>query len=312
MDYTIRLMKPEEYNFAYTQKQEIMDDSACIGHLRVDMGSNGKGFFTNWDDHRPELKSPEFKAEFDVLINTLRGDGDDGYFLKDRDSLKKFCYKFPESKMTDEGREFGFRIDTDDYAYMLRLNPNRGEYAAYVYAYERDLLDFYLVPTQEMEHEAPSEKMTVLVVEPEKPPYIKEINPGLESLQAEVDGYIEAIYPYEDSVAVICNEEGKLNGLPLNRALRDEDGRPYDILAGTFIVTGLGEEDFCSLTQEQCDKFSKQFQTPEMFLKINGKLIVLPMDPPPEKKPSVKEKLTKVSPQKEKKPSTKNHDKGAR
>lgn len=312
MDYTIRLMKPEEYNFAYTQKQEIMDDSACIGHLRVDMGSNGKGFFTSWDDHRPELKSPEFKAEFDVLINTLRENRDNGCFMKDRDSLKKFCYKFPESKITDDGREFGFRVDTDDYAYMLRLNPNRGEYAAYVYAYERDLLDFYLVPTQEVEHEAPFEKMTILVVEPEKPPYIKEINPGLESLQAEVDGYIEAIYPYEDSVAVICNEEGKLNGLPLNRALRDEDGRPYDILAGTFIVTGLGEEDFCSLTQEQCDKFSKQFQTPEMFLKINGKLIVLPMDPPPEKKPSVKEKLAKASPQKEKKPSTKNHDKGAR
>ena len=72
MDYTIRLMKPEEYNFAYTQKQEIMDDSACIGHLRVDFGSNGQGFFTSWDDHRPELKSPEFKQEFDDVINALR------------------------------------------------------------------------------------------------------------------------------------------------------------------------------------------------------------------------------------------------
>ena len=62
---------------------------------------------------------------------------------------------------------------------------------------------------------------------------------GLESLQHEVGGCIEAIYPYEDPVALICNEEGKLEGLPLNRALRDEDGDIYDVVAGTFLVVGL-------------------------------------------------------------------------
>ena len=199
MDYTIRLMKPEEYNFAYTQKQEIMDDSACIGHLRVDLGSNGQGFYTTWDDHRPELNSPEFKQEFDDVISTLREQEISGCFLKDRDSLKKFCSQFPEAKMTEDGREYGFRLDTDDYSYMMRLNPNRGEYAAYIYAYERDLLDFYLIPTMEPEQK---EKITVLVVEPGEVPYVKEIDSGLESLQSEVDGWIEAIYPFDDPVAV--------------------------------------------------------------------------------------------------------------
>ena len=187
MDYTIRLMKPEEYSFAYTQKQEIMDDSACIGHLRVDLDSNGQGFYTTWDDHRPELKSPEFKQEFDDVINALREQEISGCCLKDRDSLKKFCNQFPEAKMTEDGREFGFRLDTDDYTYMMRLNPNRGEYAAYIYAYERDLLDFYLIPTMEPEQK---EKITVLVVEPGEVPYVKGIDSGLESLQSEVDGWI--------------------------------------------------------------------------------------------------------------------------
>ena len=68
------------------------------------------------------------------------------------------------------------------------------------------------------------ETMKVLVVEPEKEPYVKEISSGLSSLQKEVGGFIEAVYPFEDPVAIICNEEGKLEGLPLNRALRDEDG----------------------------------------------------------------------------------------
>ena len=59
---------------------------------------------------------------------------------------------------------------------------------------------------------------------------MKEIDSDLKSLQHEVGGYIEAIYPYEDPVALVCNEEGKLEGLPLNRALRDEDGDIYGFL----------------------------------------------------------------------------------
>ena len=72
--------------------------------------------------------------------------------------------------------------------------------------------------------------IAVLIVEPGKEPYVKEIDSGLESLQHEVGGCIEAIYPYEDPVALVCNEEGKLEGLPLNRALRDEDGDIYSFL----------------------------------------------------------------------------------
>ena len=109
------------------------------------------------------------------------------------------------------------------------------------------------------------EKMKVLVVEPMKTPYIKEIDKGLDSLQKEVGGYIEAVYPFEDRVGIICNEEGKLLGLKLNRALRDDDGEIYDVISGTFLVVGLGDEDFTSLNDKQIEKFSEMFKSPEIF-----------------------------------------------
>ena len=130
-----------------------------------------------------------------------------------------------------------------------------------------------------------NEKITVLVVEPEKKPYVKDIDPGLASLQKEVGGYIQAVYPFEELVAIICDEEGKLKGSMLNRALLDEEGHIYDIVAGTFLVVGLTEDDFGSLTDEYVKQFTEHFKTPETFMRINGKLVVLP----------VEEKLDEVS-----------------
>ena len=127
-----------------------------------------------------------------------------------------------------------------------------------------------------------SDKMTVLVVEPEKAPYTQEIGTDLASLQKAVGGYIQAVYPYEEPVALIVNEEGKLNGLPLNRALRDDSGSPYDVTAGTMLIVGLDDEDFCSLTPELLQKFTEKFKTPEQFLSIGGKLMIMPTEPKPD------------------------------
>lgn len=126
-----------------------------------------------------------------------------------------------------------------------------------------------------------TETMKVLVVEPEKEPYVKEIGSGLSSLQKEVGGYIEAVYPFEDPVAIICNEEGKLEGLPLNRALRDEDGHVYDIIAGTFLIAGLSEDNFCSLDDAQIEKFSALYKTPELFMRLGNRTLVIPAEEKP-------------------------------
>ena len=79
--------------------------------------------------------------------------------------------------------------------------------------------------------------MYVLMVQPGQPPEAKEIKDGLASLQAEVGGPIQALYPFAEPVALICHEEGKLLGLSLNRCLSLEDtGEIYDIIAGTFLL----------------------------------------------------------------------------
>ena len=122
------------------------------------------------------------------------------------------------------------------------------------------------------------ETMKVLVVEPEKEPYVKEISSSLHSLQTEVGGYIEAVYPFEDPVAIICNEEGTLEGLPLNRALRDEDGHVYDIIAGTFLIAGLSEDNFCSLNDAQLEKYSAMYKNPELFMRFGSRTLVIPAE----------------------------------
>ena len=91
--------------------------------------------------------------------------------------------------------------------------------------------------------------MKVLIIEPSFEPREAEIESGLESLQSVVGGNIEAIYPYEDEVAIICNEEGKINGLPLNRSIV-MNGETVDIIAGTFLVAGLTKSNFGSLSPE--------------------------------------------------------------
>ena len=117
--------------------------------------------------------------------------------------------------------------------------------------------------------------MNVLMVEPGKVPYAVDIGEGLEALQAAVGGDIQAVYPYDDPVALICNEEGKLMGLPLNRALRDDEGNIYDILAGKFFLCGLGEENFADLPADLMEKYRQQFEHPEQFVRIAGKILAV-------------------------------------
>ena len=100
--------------------------------------------------------------------------------------------------------------------------------------------------------------MKVLVVEPMKPCYVREIE-GLKAMQEIVGGHIEASYPFKEQVAIIANEEGKLMGLPYNRPLLDEQNVPYDIVCGTFFVAGLGSESFTSLTDDQIRRYKEMF-----------------------------------------------------
>ena len=129
----------------------------------------------------------------------------------------------------------------------------------------------------EILHPELHEKIRVLVVEPKKEPRIEEISSGLESLQQAVGGYIEAVYPFDDPVALICNEEGKLEGLPLNRGLYDDNGDLYDIIAGPMLVVGLTEDSFGSLSPELAEKYMAMYKDPQTFICINGITKAIPI-----------------------------------
>lgn len=111
--------------------------------------------------------------------------------------------------------------------------------------------------------------MKILVIEPLKEPYVKEIPNTLEAKQEIVGGLIQAIYPFDHpEIALICNEEGKLNRLMLNRALLDEKGNIVDIVAGTFFLCSAptDSEDFESLNGEQIEKYKKRFEALEVYI----------------------------------------------
>ena len=118
--------------------------------------------------------------------------------------------------------------------------------------------------------------MTVLAVLPGKAPERMELGGALESMQKFVGGTIQAVYPFPDPVVIVCNDDGKLMGLEHNRTLRDDSGNVYDILCGPFFICGLGDEDFASLSEELIQKYTQLFQRPELFLRINGSLMVVP------------------------------------
>ena len=99
----------------------------------------------------------------------------------------------------------------------------------------------------------------------------------LEAMQATVGGPIRAVYPFEEPVALICNDESKSLGLPWNRMLRDSSGEIYDIIAGTFFLCAAPKdsESFEGLTENQVQVYSKRFAHPEYFLRTSQGLMVL-------------------------------------
>ena len=125
--------------------------------------------------------------------------------------------------------------------------------------------------------------MDVLVVEPGYAPYEKSIY-GLDEMQATVGGLIQAVYPYEEQVAIVCNEEGLLHGLEFNRSVPGG----YGGVVGTFFICGLGEEDFCSLTPEQMEKYRKEYHKAEILIGARGnEPITIKVEPKKNKSPVV-------------------------
>jgi len=143
MELTLQTATPTERLYTARQSMQIEGQTGCIGHLRADMGEDGKGFFKTWKDHRENLSTEEFQQEFESVLNALVGDEQYGGFLKSRDAMRDFCQERPESGFND-GFAFGFRADTAQYAYLIRLQPYKGEENLFIYCYRRDWLDSHM------------------------------------------------------------------------------------------------------------------------------------------------------------------------
>ena len=130
----------------------------------------------------------------------------------------------------------------------------------------------YFEEFEEMEAE---KGMTVVACYPGKTAQVIEIDGSLESMQQFVGGYLQALYPFDDPVAIVCNEEGKLNRMELNRALYSESGEMIDIIAGPMFICSLGEEDFSSISGEMLEKYLEKFKHPETFIKIGNDILAM-------------------------------------
>lgn len=117
--------------------------------------------------------------------------------------------------------------------------------------------------------------MKVVMVEPGQYARIAEIEDTLEAKQKAVGGLITAAYPWEELVCIVANDEGLLNGMPLNRNIED-----YQAIAGPFFVCGLSEDNFCSLTDEQAERYKKMFLRPSLFVETAAGIMQVDYDDP--------------------------------
>ena len=123
--------------------------------------------------------------------------------------------------------------------------------------------------------------MRVILCKPDEKAVVIEMEDSLESMQKMVGGLIEEYMPWEDEVAIICNEEGKMNGLPLNRGIKDEDGHLQDIIAGDFFIcyAPIESERFLSMPPDLEEKYKEKFDLPEMFMMENGEIETIKYEP---------------------------------
>ena len=132
----------------------------------------------------------------------------------------------------------------------------------------------------------PNNKISVLYLETGQRAEIVVIEDTLEAMQNLVKGPIEEYMPFEDDVAIVCNEEGKMRRLPWNRGIKDEDGQLMDIIAGDFFIcyAPIESEKFLSLPSDLEKKYKEKFELPEQVFQTENGLKTIPYEPKPRDK----------------------------
>lgn len=122
-----------EAGLFYSEHEENKDkELGTVGHVRIDFGSSGKGFYHSWWPHNGDrFNTEEFKGELQEMVDALRADGP----LQDLASMRAYCYR-NGGQITEDGRSFGYIAETKNYRYCLRCTPSPGDYQGYLYCYD--------------------------------------------------------------------------------------------------------------------------------------------------------------------------------
>ena len=145
MELALRAATPAERKYAYNQSHQIAMQCGCVGYLQGDFGSTGTQLHSKWTGRLAHYRGDDFSAEFDSIIQTLQSDERFGGILKDRASMERYCRK--QKNVLFQGnfaKEYGFRLDTENHAYLIRCIPAVGDNNFYVYAYVAKHLNRHL------------------------------------------------------------------------------------------------------------------------------------------------------------------------
>lgn len=140
----IRPMIPSERKYAYAQSMQLEGQTGSIGYLCGEFDGSDSGIY----DHRKHWKTDEFKIEFDNVINALHSDGYG--LLKNRPAMSEYARRYPDSAFQGNYcTEYGFRVDTEKHAYLIRCKPIKGDYNFHCYCYVSEWLDKHMLRAEQ-------------------------------------------------------------------------------------------------------------------------------------------------------------------
>lgn len=143
----IRALTHPEQKYTYAQSMQLEGQTGCVGHFQGDFAPSGYGFYTTWFDVREQWKPDEFNTGLDEVIHMLR---EDKGLLHNRYDMDAYAKKFPESAFKGNYcTEYGFRVDTEKHAFLLRCNPTKGDYDFCCYCYVKEWLDKHMAKAEQ-------------------------------------------------------------------------------------------------------------------------------------------------------------------
>ena len=143
MDMILQPATPAERLYIYEQSMRIAERCGNPGYLWGELDNTGSIFLHSWEDIIGSQNTPEFKAEFNTVLDMLRFDERYGHALKNRTAMIAYCLDHPQGRFRN-GYEYAFRADTRDYSYLIRCIPAGEDNHVYIYPYRRDYLDRHM------------------------------------------------------------------------------------------------------------------------------------------------------------------------